>query len=434
MQPELTANWVHTDTMGYGRMGERLVTALGKIGVDVIDGQEGRATNAVTWFSVPSHARHWFEGQRPSILTMWETMRLAEGMLEGLDNFDVIMVPSRQNVELFGEYHPNVKLVLLGVDDTWTYRKRVEPAQFFNFLCAGSGPRKGTEMTVNAFNKVFGNFKGSGPLPRLIMKNPRGESFCNGDRIEMISGRISGDEELELYASAHCYVQPSRGEGFGLQPLQAIAQGCPTILTAAHGHEAFAHLGYGLSSTPTEADYFSFGYAGQWWEPDFDELCDHMKWVYDNYDEAEAFAATSSEEARSTFTWENSARMLVDAIGLDVLTTPYTGTGEKVAATLRRFRVIVNQPWKADIAGKSFLFEPGRVYYETADVLRILFDAGLLDPACLVANPGLTENQKARIETYSASHAHCPSCNQRLNTQPTKADDLMAAREIERVA
>ena len=64
-------------------------------------------------------------------------------------------------------------------------------------------------------------------------------------------------EELDLYRSCHAYLQPSRGEGFGLQPLQALALGRPTILTNAHGHASFAHLGIPLDSTMQKAAYFT---------------------------------------------------------------------------------------------------------------------------------------------------------------------------------
>ena len=304
---KMTCNYVHAEPIGYGRMGIRLTAALRRAGVDVQEGLEDGPTNLLCTMGTPPQCRHWYQGQVNTILTMFETTRLPESFVEGLDNYDTVLVPSQQNVELFSQLHPNVKLVLLGVDDTWSYRPRQEPDLFFNFLCGGSGPRKGVDLVTKAFNKVFGGYQGDGPIPRLLMKSPRGaEYFEVGPNIELIAGRLSNEEELDLYARAHCYVQPSRGEGFGFQPLQAIAQGCPTILTDAHGHASFAHLGYGLGSRLETAAYFSHGFAGEWWEPDFDELCERMEWVYENYDEATAFAKTASEVAREEFSWDRS--------------------------------------------------------------------------------------------------------------------------------
>ena len=429
---KLTGNWVHTTQIGYGRMACSLIPALERAGVEIQDGMEQGPTNVVNWMSTPSHARWYYEGQYVTLLSMWESQRLAEGMSEGLLNFDLVLVPSVQNLELFSDHHPNVKLVLLGVDEEWSYRPRREPDLYFDFLIGGSGPRKGTDLAFDAFQKVFGDWHGDGPIPRLIMKNPRREKFV-GERVEVIGGRISAEEELALYARSHVYLQPSRGEGFGLQPLQAIAQGLPTILTDAHGHASFAHLGYGIGSSNVEADYFSHGYAGDWWEPDFGELCERMEWIYDNYDEAAAFAKQSAEVASREFTWDNSARMMIDAIGRDRLEAPYEGSGEKVDCKLTYYKTMVLEPWKAEIAGVHYQFEPGQVYYEPADVLRILFDGGKLDPACLENPEGLNPQQRERLGSYSAAHSFCLLCHQLHNSEATKAEYLMAKNEVERL-
>ncbi|WPJ97375.1 glycosyltransferase family 1 protein [Coraliomargarita algicola] len=47
--------------------------------------------------------------------------------------------------------------------------------------------------------------------------------------------QISGNDELlsTYYANAHCLVYPSKYEGFGLPPLEAMATGCPVIASNA---------------------------------------------------------------------------------------------------------------------------------------------------------------------------------------------------------
>jgi glycosyltransferase involved in cell wall biosynthesis len=44
-------------------------------------------------------------------------------------------------------------------------------------------------------------------------------------------GRISDDELRRHYSAAAVCVQPSRYEGFGLQPLEALACGAPLVIT-----------------------------------------------------------------------------------------------------------------------------------------------------------------------------------------------------------
>jgi hypothetical protein len=442
--PELTLNYVHTETMGYGRLGTKLAAALTEAGITVYDdmgeppdwyqGNPERAlnlaerttapspTNVACWVSTPSHARWWYEGQHTTMFTMWETMRLPEAFREHLHEFETVIVPSKQNLELFSRYHPNVRYVPLGMSpNEWAYRERTPPDRYFRFLIGGSGLRKGTDIAFEAFRTVFPQAHRMHPQPTLVMKNPRNEPYY-GDCVEIISGKLPAEAEQDLYGSAHCYLQPSRGEGFGLQPLQAIAQGCPTILTNAHGHEAFAHLGVPIGWTPEKAGYFIFGDAGDWWLPNFEELCEAMHDMYHNYSQHQAVALEASKRAHREFTWARTVEKLRGVWG-DLLTTPYRGDGSHHRLEAKLYPLMVNQPHKCEIGPETFILKPGVMYYEHADVKRILFEAGLLDPACLSdEDNGLTEAQMARLGYYRAAHEYCPTCSQRLNTQPTKAD------------
>lgn len=445
---EISLLHVHGEAIGYGRLGVQLSKSLTDAGVDVYDhqgtpeelllsnadekvakkGSRSSLTNVVCWVSVPTHARGWWAGQHPAIFSMWEATRLPESFRETLHNFETVVVPSDHNVELFGEYHDNVRRCFLGVDPTqWHYMPRQPPAQYFNFLIGGSGPRKGTDLTYRAFKTLWGregSWPSDGPIPRLIMKNPRREGFA-GSRIDVIGGRMSNEDEIALYASAHCYVQPSRGEGFGLQPLQAMAQGTPTILTDAHGHRAFSHLGLGLPTTMAKAAQFVYGDAGEWWEPDFDTLCDQMRWVYDNYDAAVDKAFDGARWIAENMTWAHTAAQFIDAFD-GALERPFAGdTSNWVEPDQLRFRVIPNADFTINVAGSTHEFRRGVETWEMADVKRILFEADRLDPACLTEdNHGLTAFQVERMGAYSARHGYCTACGQRLNSGPTRSDDI----------
>lgn len=444
MNPCLNLLYVHGPEIGYGRYGSHLSAELERKGVAIYDdlshpdadphrrrnwadGHRAGVSQVACWISTPSHAQGWYKGQVPIISTMWEATRLPASFTESLHEFETVIVPSQQNVELFSKFHDNVRFLPLGVDpDVWHYTPRPQPELFFDFLIGGSGLRKGTMLAYDAFVKVFGDEHwehGNGPIPRLIMKSPRAEEPVDHPRVKMIGGRLSAQDEVDLYASAHCYLQPSRGEGFGLQPLQAIAQGLPTILTDAHGHDAFAHLGYGLSSTLTDAAYFVYGDAGEWWEPDFAELCERMEWVYENWGEACAFAEQSAKTVAAEFTWERCAEGFLDIVGRDRL-VPFVPT-EWYKPTLKLYRVITTTDRLVDVGGSMRFYRRGDLYWEPADVKRILFDAGWLAPECVQGDDtGLHPDQLGEVEAYSAAHSYCPTCTQRLNTQPTRSDDL----------
>lgn len=432
---QINLAYLHEGSLGYGRAGIELAKALPRQGVTVFDqllgapgqfdmwnqGKTPGITPTACWFSYPTHAPGWFEGQYAACFTMWETAYLPEAFRGVLDNFDLIIVPSEQNVEMFSRWHPNVKYVPLGIDtQAWTPTARQEPDRYFRFLTSGSGPRKGVDLVQAAFERVFpdGSWPKDGPIPTLQIKSQKAGPR-QGPRVETIIGRLSAQEELNLYAQAHVYVQASRGEGFGLQPLQAIAQALPTILTDAHGHKAFSHLGMGLSArlehNTKAGGYFSFGESGDWWEPNFDELCDWMLYSYDNYDEVKRDAWDSALLAQR-FTWDETAARFLDAFPQGQLES--TGDpGRYVTVEQRLFRVRVQENFKMDIAGTVHAFEPGRDYWEPADIKRFLFDANRLDPQCLLElDSGLTAEQVARLDSYSSDHAFCPHCRQQYNS------------------
>lgn len=414
---ELNLNYVHNENMGYGRLGVKLAEALAAKGVTVFDhlpgperpltatdiGIEDRhagLANAAVWVSTPPQANGWWSTQTPSIFTMWETKSIPEDFRAKLHHFETVLVPSEQNIELFSRYHRDVRLVLLGVDPTeWHFVERRPPGAFFDFLIGGSGERKGTDIAFEAFKAAFPKATTSGPIPRLLMKNPRNEEFAFDGRVTVIGGKLTAEDEQALYAHAHCYLQPSRGEGFGLQPLQALAQGLPTILTDAHGHEAFAHLGYGIGTTNAKAAYFLYGDGGDWWEPNLDELIDQMRWVYDNWDEAAEKAKVAAGVIARDFTWANTADQFLEHIDC---TMPYVGGGEWVTPTEAKFRIRLNETRIFDIAGRRLRFEAGVDYWDLADVKRIAFEAGYLDPDCIEDDGGLLDSQLVEAGVRSA--------------------------------
>lgn len=462
----MNALYVHSSQLGYGRMGVSLAEAVKRQGVEIFDdlpnpqssgaqkfiphtdGKSG-VCGHVAWLSTPGHCRGWWKGQTTSILTMWESSILPEPFRESLDVFDTVIVPSQQNLELFGRYHSNVKFVPLGIDPVqWapTVRPTLDEPNF-TFLISGGGYRKGSDLVIEAFKKVFDGRVPDGPAPRLFVHSAKASDFPKDDRIHLITGKLTDDEEKALYSIAHCYVQPSRGEGFGMRPLQAIAQGCPTIATNAHGHAAYGDLityplGWTLKETPPQS--FHHGPAGSWWEPNFDDLCQAMETVYLHYNDALEIAKANSVIARTVFTWDATATRYLDAIGRENLELPDIEPVEWVEPEMRRYLVRVNNTRFFEAGGLQYLLEPGRDYWEPADVKRVLFDGGHLDPSCLPQNmqinaggdgnelsmdqleSGLTREQYERIALYTGAHAICPTCSQKLNTNPASLEEIDA--------
>lgn len=446
---DLTLKYVHDRKLGYGRLGVDLRVGLEAQGLTVFDGIEGDpgehvkgvvpgATSDVLWVSVPSHSTGWLAGQRQHIFTMWEATLLPEVMRENMDHFDTILVPSMQNLELFSRYHPNVKYCPLGVDtDQWVYTPR-QPNQFFYFMTAGSGRRKGSDLTVEAFGKAFKDRQSDGPIPRLLHKSPRGIEFAVPG-VETVSGYISDAEEIALYERAHCYVAASRGEGFGYQPVQAMAQGIPTILTEAHGHTSFAYLGYPVSATLEKAGDFMAGDAGQWWTADVDELVDRMRYVYDNYDEAVLRARVNADKVARHFSVKAMAQRVLDILPDSLIS--YAGSGEWFVPNPKLYRVVTNRDYKAEVAGNVLYCVKGEEYWLSADAKRVLYDHGVLDPVCIESyidaetgefvDTGITAQQMKEYELKRDLPRVCPTCNQVFGSGRNASDEIFERLERE---
>lgn len=433
MTRELTFHYVPAGQIGYGRMGVKMAEEMRKVGVTVYDQLRERdlapeaRSNAVCWASVPAHMLSWREGQHTSFITMWEAQTLPATFRDNFHQIDRLIVPSMQNVELFSQFHDDVHYMPLGVDpDEWNYVEPPSTIPEFRFLISGVGERKGIDLAYNAFREVFRGFDNV----KLVIKAAKGLTAFFGKDIEQVTGYLSPEDERGLYANCHAYIQPSRGEGFGLQPLQAIAMGRPTILTNAHGHASFAHLGIPISAKDSPAAMFLYGDAGLWWEPDYDEICEAMWDVYKNYDTHAQRAKVNSQIAVDTFNWKNTTATFLDIMD-DQLDKPYTGSGELATPDHRLYRVIVTRDYSSDIAGRSLYFEAGKEYWESADVKRIMYDRKILDVACLDDHDhGLTEKQVDELGFYRAYKEFCPTCHQQMNSGVSKAD-LMEQLMIE---
>jgi len=173
-------------------------------------------------------------------------------------------------------------------------------------------------------------------------------------------------------------------------------------------------------------------------------LCEAMEDVYLNYEVALGAARSNAQQVAQQFTWDETARKYLDAIGRDQLELPDVEPIEWVEPTQRRYLVRVNSTRFFEVGGLQYLLEPRKDYWEPADVKRVLFDGGHLDLSCLPQNllineggdggnpalseleAGLTPEQIAQIPEYTGSHAFCPTCTQRLNTNMPTLEELEA--------
>jgi glycosyltransferase involved in cell wall biosynthesis len=117
-----------------------------------------------------------------------------------------------------------------------------------------------------------------------------------------------------LYRSADCFVLPTRGEGWGIPIIEAMACAKPVIATNWSAHTDFMseEIAYPLRVArliPARAKcpyYEGF----RWAEPDEDHLIHLMRHVYENREEAAARGNRASEVVLANWTWQQAAQKI----------------------------------------------------------------------------------------------------------------------------
>lgn len=372
---------------GYGRMGFAIIDALERNGAEIrlVNDYAAKIPDPapnVLFMCPPQRPAGWYDGQRVSILTMWESSELAFEHLTTVPVFDQVFVPSKQNLELFGAVNDNTHLISLGCDyGVWNPTPR-KPQRPFTVFTGGKGAhRKGFDITLKVFRRFSDRVQAQGhPAPRLIIRGAANLSKRYED-VHVMDDYISDEEEATLFEEAHVYMGLSRGEGWGMIPHQTIAQGIPTILTDAHGHAEFSHYGIGVPWHETTSLTDVVGRSGYWWEADEDAAYEALCNVYDNYEIECRKAMLNAEMIREDLTWDKTAKQILSHMSNEKFFSP----GEWQYCPQYLLRVKVTQALDCFIGGTEHSFRPGKEYEVTADVKRVLYDANCLDPSCIDA-------------------------------------------------
>lgn len=418
----IAVQYLNRANQGYGKMGLETIAALNKMGVQTpeVKDETAQVPPVALFAHLPMMAKGWWKGQYSVIMTMFETTDLPIEFQEILHEFDMVVVPCDANVETYSRYHDNVVKVPLGVDpQRYPYTPR--KAGRFTYLTQGAGwDRKGFKISIEAFRRVRDEIVGGGhPAPQLLIKSHpeaglRDALGSEGDPdIVVVAEYLSDDDERKMLDDAHCYLAPSKGEGWGLCPHQAIAMGIPTILTDAAGHHEFAKYAIPLRWHYEPALYDVWLGAGehqacgQWWVPSADDLADRMLMVYEYYELATEEARKNAQRI-SHLTWENTAVHLLAAIEQHVDLSQPLDRGDWVEFDRLLFPMQVVEPWHLTTGYDDYVLMPGQTYYETSNVKRLAIEQRVLEPSFL-ARGGATVRESV-AQQYRAKTVVCPTC------------------------
>lgn len=277
--------------------------------------------------------RPWVNFDNPMVgYVMWETSRIPParyGWLASMNRAQLVLTPCSHNKRVFkncGVWKP-IEVVPLGVEKgRCRYAPRSGSKFIFGYMASSAldDERKNLNAVVSAYKAVRGEdtelwiksryswhdnpFRGENDIKVIIGAHPK-QQLYNG-----------------FFDQVHCFVFPTRGEGFGLPPVEAMARGCVTITTGGVGADCLQppHC-LNVASRQIPVSHFGdFEYVehvmaseiGTWCDPDLDDLTDKMRRVYcdwadHGFSDGEKMGRAAVEYIRENVTYEQTVDQLI---------------------------------------------------------------------------------------------------------------------------
>ena len=270
--------------------------------------------------------------------TMLEVDSFPPSWVQEAQKMDEVWVPSefnRAGLIRSGLTRP-IHLIPLGVNGNYFHPEGAaypNPAGEFLFLSVFEwGARKAPELLLRTFNETF---TANEPVRLLVKIINRDSLLSVKEEIRRLAlppsgGRISYLLNVEvphyqlaaLYRSADCYVSPSRGEGWDMPLIEAMATGRPSIATDWGAHTEYVREGIAfplrIRGTVPVTGAGPYYEGRHWADPDPEHLRYLLRRVYEYRDEAKKVGAAGAREVAERWTWRRTASAItsrLEAIG-----------------------------------------------------------------------------------------------------------------------
>lgn len=302
-------------------IGRSLTKTVRELGVAA--GREVPEGAAVIWHEQPKESWLHSPFKKNVAVIPFETTKVPESWVPRINKFDLLLTLCEQNIQMFKDSGVTIPIELIhwGVDPKKFYPLDRQEDGIFTFGHMGAlSYRKGTDLLVEAFQRAF--------PPRikdvqLFCKTsyPQYHFMSKDQRIHVELSPWDHDDLMKrFFAKIDCFAFPTRGEGFGLTPLEAMATGVPAIVTNWSGPVEYMkpEIGWTLDYTMVPARDFSEGVykeeCGNWAEPRMDDLVDKLRYAYDHQDEVRQKGVAAAKYVQENFTWDNVMPLFWNAL------------------------------------------------------------------------------------------------------------------------
>lgn len=262
--------------------------------------------------ATPVNARDW-------IWTMHETTRLPVKHLENLRRAGTVIVPSVWAaccLEAQG-LDTAIRIVPGGCNTAIYHPPLSRQPKFCVFGCGGNGSLTGVErknlaLAVTAFQTAFPDEKDVRLQIKVLDACP--VPSTDDGRIKVIRGIVSEMEMASWFGGLDFFVSPSRGEGWGLFNVQAMACGVPLIAAP------FGAVGEYLSDDngyPVEFELVRCPMTageGFWAEPALTSMIERMREAYENRPGQICKGRNAALLMAGRYSWRQVVEKLVDTL------------------------------------------------------------------------------------------------------------------------
>ena len=245
-------------------------------------------------------------------------------MRVGIDRNKIFVIPHGVDVE---KYNPSVEPLKynrgkfnFGSMFDWTERKNPTALirAYYNAFCKGEDVtltiktfwrfplEKSKEYIYGAINKIKKGYQDRKTFPKILVW----------------FDVMNEDVMPNFYRSFDCYVMPTRGEGFGLPFLEAMACGVPAIGPKWGGNTEFMNnnnsvLVDGALIPIRHGEFLQLQpqYSDQrWFDVNEEMLSKAIRWIYDNPEEAKKITDVALKEIKDNWTWAHTAQKIYERI------------------------------------------------------------------------------------------------------------------------
>jgi GT2 family glycosyltransferase len=257
--------------------------------------------------------------------TMLEVDGIPEEWVRLCNEMDEVWVPSTFNAETFrdGGVTRPIHVMPLGVNPDYfnTRIRGFRPTSRYTFLSIFEwGERKAPGALLRAYFRAFSRQDDVLLLLRVTNRDPgvdvRAQIAAlnlpeDGPPVALLYNQELPARQMgSLYRSADCFVLATRGEGWGLPILEAMACGLPVVATGWGAHTDFmmAENGYPVKYKLIPAVAKCPYYRGfRWADPDVDHLAERMRYVYDHQEEARRVGVRAAQDVLERWAWRQAA-------------------------------------------------------------------------------------------------------------------------------